>query len=215
MDYNKIMTKIQISLVLISLIALLQAHPTIHDNFPRSELCVKGKPAKPHSWHLHVIFDIEQRDAADAFKEKFAEFLGVQLEDPDYECHNIAFIRKHKGKKDLCFFETDYAPGAGSPWNDPEWAILFYPQDFERMTTWGLQNKGDLDLVIHPNTICAIEDHTWWVIYAGKQRTLDISIFGPGEKPIYRDTSFVTTEEALASGNVSDRLKAFLRKHDH
>lgn len=198
------------------MLALYQAHPTIHDEFPRSQECIRGTPAIPHSWHLHVVFDIEQQQAADALKVAFAEFLGVELEDPDYVCHQINFIRQHKGKKELCFYKTDYKPNKkSSPWNDPEWAILFYPKDFERIVTWGLQHKDDLDLVIHPNTGCMIEDHTWWVIFAGKKRELNISIFSPGEERLYRETSVVTTEEALERDDVSDRVKVFLRQHDH
>lgn len=98
---------------------------------------------------------------------------------------------------------------------NPEWAILFLPADFERIVTWGLQHKDDLDIVIHPNTGCGLEDHSWWVIYGGNKRELDLSIFGPNEKPIIRNLSVVSTEEALESKEVSDRLKAFLRTHDH
>ena len=98
---------------------------------------------------------------------------------------------------------------------NPQWAILFLPKDFERIVTWGLQHKDDLDIIIHPNTGCGLEDHSWWVIYGGTQRVLDLSIFGPNEKPIIRDISVVTTEEALQSDEVSDRVKVFLRQHDH
>jgi aromatic ring-cleaving dioxygenase len=202
------------SISIISIIALCLTHPTIHDDFPRNPECYKDKPAKPYSWHLHIVFDLKNRDKADKLKKDFSDFLEVDLERSDnkYICTSVAFLKNQP----LCFYQTVYSPDENTPWMNPQWAILFLPKDFERIVTWGLQHKDDLDMVIHPNTGCEIEDNSWWVIYSGNRRDFDLSFFDPSrEKPIIRDLNVVTTEEALQSNEVSDMLKTFLRTHDH
>ena len=40
-----------------------------------------------------------------------------------------------------------------------------------------MQNRGDLDVLVHPNSGCEFEDHTEWAFWGGKSWELDGTIF--------------------------------------
>jgi len=197
------------SIFIFTLLAVAFTHPTIHDNWPRHPECIKDKPPRIYSYHFHVVFDLKVKDEALAFRKKFAEFLNVDLRLERFQCDDIYFL----DTKPLCFFDPDFNPDKGSPWMNPEWAILFLPKDFERIVSWGFQNRGNLDIVIHPNTGCDIADHTWYVLYGGNPRALDIEIFRREGGP-FPDEIFKTTDKILADQQVNDNVKRFIRNHE-
>ena len=45
------------------------------------------------------------------------------------------------------------------------------------MTMWMMQRKGELSVLVHTNSGCVIEDHSWWALWGGIQWPLDFSYF--------------------------------------
>jgi len=39
-----------------------------------------------------------------------------------------------------------------------------------------MQNRGNYDVLIHPNSGCELEDHSWWAFWGGNPWELDLSI---------------------------------------
>ena len=200
-------------ILLLSLIALCMTHPTVHDNFPRNQECLKDTPPEPYSWHFHVIYDRKTTQKAHELREKMAEILKLDLSDPKDMCDDLIFIEG----KDLCAFEPVEVPLlSGNPFLQSEFAFLFLPNMlYEVLKTGVLYNTG-LDILIHPNTGCAISDHTFYVLYGGHKRELDITIFGGEGTPIIKDRIRTLFDEHLETRNdLSDNVRAFLERHDH
>jgi len=53
---------------------------------------------------------------------------------------------------------------AAGPFVTAQWALFFLPQDYGEIVPWFMQNRGDSDILIHPNTGYEIEDHRDWTL---------------------------------------------------
>jgi len=65
----------------------------------------------------------------------------------------------------LCLFEPDWE--AVGPFATAQWSVFLMPEDFADIVPWFLQNRNGYDLLVHPNTGCELEDHSWWALWAG------------------------------------------------
>lgn len=104
------------------------------------------------SWHAHVYFDAQTRDAAWALREALAaEFAG----------------RFEMGR----FHEKPVGP-------HPLWTyqLAFAPEQFSAITAWLTLNHGALDVLVHPNTGNQLRDHRDCAVWIGQSHTLDLSV---------------------------------------
>lgn len=69
------------------------SHRSIHDNLPRNTECLKDVAPTPISWHLHVIYDPMDREAAYEVRRKAAEYLGINLNSSYYGCKDLIFLK--------------------------------------------------------------------------------------------------------------------------
>ncbi len=106
------------------------------------------------SWHAHVYFDADSRDAASAFREVVVAQLG----------DGIAMGRFH---------ERPVGP-------HPRWSyqIAFAPSEFSGVVGWLALNHGALDVFIHPNTGDELRDHRDCAIWLGRNYPLDLGAVG-------------------------------------
>jgi aromatic ring-cleaving dioxygenase len=48
---------------------------------------------------------------------------------------------------------------------------------YEEAVAWFLKNKGTLDILVHPNSGCGIQDHLNHALWGGRRWEIDPSIF--------------------------------------
>jgi aromatic ring-cleaving dioxygenase len=106
------------------------------------------------SWHAHVYFDAEGRDAARAFRDVVTAHFGDTIE---------------MGR----FHERPVGP-------HPQWSyqIAFAPTQFADVVGWLALNHGTLDVFVHPNTGDALRDHRDSALWLGRSYSLDLRAVG-------------------------------------
>ena len=103
------------------------------------------------SWHAHVYFDAQSRDAAWAFREVVAAHFGDRIE---------------LGR----FHERPVGP-------HPAWSyqIAFLPAQLPEVVAWLALNHGALDVFMHPNTGEELRDHRDSALWLGRSHTLNLA----------------------------------------
>jgi len=106
------------------------------------------------SWHAHVYFDAESRDAARAFRDAVDAQFGERVE---------------LGR----FHERPVGP-------HPQWSyqIAFAPERFAEVAGWLALNHGALDVFMHPNTGDQLRDHRDSAVWIGRSYALDLRAVG-------------------------------------
>ena len=108
-------------------------------------------PSLITSWHAHVYFDADSRDAAWALREVLhARWPG----------------RAQIGR----FHEKPVGP-------HPKWSfqIAFAPAEFTGVVSWLALNRGALDVFVHPNTDDELRDHRDGAIWLGRSHALNLA----------------------------------------
>ncbi len=105
-------------------------------------------PSDIQSWHAHVYFGADTREAAWALRELVARELGARVE---------------IGR----FHERPVGP-------HPAWTyqLAFDAHQFAHVVSWLALNHGSLDVFIHPNTGDALSDHRDGALWLGKSYPL-------------------------------------------
>jgi aromatic ring-cleaving dioxygenase len=102
------------------------------------------------SWHAHVYFDADSRQAAWALRE----VIGVAL----------------AGRMDLGrFHEKPVGP-------HPRWSyqLAFPAENFSDVVGWLTLNHGALDVFVHPNTGDELRDHRDCALWLGQSHALNL-----------------------------------------
>lgn len=68
----------------------------------------------------------------------------------------------------------------GGPFVSGEWSIFIPLGYYPLITPWLMQNRGNLSMLLHPNTGYEYEDHSIWAMWSGQPWPLDMSIFEQG-----------------------------------
>ena len=106
------------------------------------------------SWHAHVYFEADTRDAAYALRERIIAVFGASVD---------------MGR----FHERPVGP-------HPRWSyqLAFGPAELARVTTWLALNHGVLDVFLHPNTGDALADHRDRAVWIGRSYVLNLGVLG-------------------------------------
>jgi len=106
------------------------------------------------SWHAHVYFDADSRDAASNLREAVTAKFGGRVE---------------LGR----FHEREVGP-------HPRWSyqILLAPAEFSEVVGWLTLNHGALDVLLHPNTDDELRDHRDFALWLGHSHQLDLRAVG-------------------------------------
>lgn len=186
-----------------ALLNIVLGHSTKY-HVERNETCYKPTPAKIYSWHFHILYwqtrDDHTKGAFD-LKEKFYQAFKNQL---GPSCQSLF----HQDK--MCIFEPDEEPVG--PFSTAQWAVYFLPEDFGVVVPWIMQNRGIYDVLIHPNSGCELEDHSWWAVWGGTPWQINMDAFGH-DHPFPWPTK--STSELLKSQETSQLTKQFLTEHEH
>jgi aromatic ring-cleaving dioxygenase len=105
------------------------------------------------SWHAHVYFDAERRDAAWTLREQIEARFAGKLE---------------MGR----FHERPVGP-------HPLWSyqLAFERPYFAEIVEWLTLNHGTLDVFLHPNTDDHLRDHRDAAVWIGRSYPLKLEIF--------------------------------------
>ncbi len=111
-------------------------------------------PARIESWHAHVYFDAQRREAARALRERVVAHFGDRIE---------------MGR----FHERPVGP-------HPMWSyqVAFAPVQFAEVVSWLVLNRGALDVFAHPNTGDQLVDHRDRALWLGRSYDLDLTAVG-------------------------------------
>jgi aromatic ring-cleaving dioxygenase len=105
-------------------------------------------------WHAHVYFDATSREAALALRREIEARFDMQM-----------------GR----FHEKLVGP-------HPCWSyqVAIKPELFAEIVPWLAHNRGDLVILVHPNTGDDLGDHRDRAIWLGAKLELDLSVLKPG-----------------------------------
>ncbi len=148
------------------------AHPTyyLNPNDRRNETCYSPTPAKIYSWHIHVLYwQSNEEDAKGArllrenFRSAFEGTLGQK------ECNSTFHM------ENLCLFADIDKPDG--PFLTAQWAVFVPIDHFYSTVSWIMQNRNGYDVLVHPNSGCEIEDHSWWAFWGGNPWQINFDAF--------------------------------------
>ena len=80
-------------------------------------------------------------------------------------------------------FKPDEKPAG--PFLAPQWSVFVPLEYFSAAVQWVMQRRGntirtnqpELDVLVHPNSGCEVEDHSWWAFWAGEKWRLNLRMF--------------------------------------
>lgn len=158
--------------------------PTDCRNHTVSEL---GGDLAIMSWHIHYTTDRdllgEMRRFYEAFVAKFADrfpdekFCPIG---PNYGSYSSDLFPA-KTMCSLAKMEFELAAGVdddGNPWGTLTQAAFFIPIEFiDEAWAWAKENRGELDIIKHPNTGCMTDDHKLLSVWAGKSHPIKVLDF--------------------------------------
>lgn len=90
------------------------------------------------------------------------------------------------------------------------------PEDFADIVPWFLQNRNGYDLLVHPNTGCELEDHSWWALWAGTAWQIDMTAFSHDQPfPWPKESRHPTYLRRITKdSSVSELVHKFLEEHE-
>ncbi|MBU7585569.1 MAG: 4,5-dioxygenase [Nostoc sp. TH1S01] len=101
-------------------------------------------------FHAHIYYDPETRDVA----AKIREELGVRFE---------VILGRWR----------DQPVG---PHPKSMYQVAFAPEQFSQVVPWLMLNRGDLDILVHPETGDDVTDHTAHALWLGNKLELNIQV---------------------------------------
>jgi hypothetical protein len=134
--------------------------------------CSDYPPAQ--SYHIHVLFwqnNANSTNSAINLQDEFMSHFNLSRDNDacPFEPGDTA------PTSPMCVFGTDYE--AAGPFLTAQTALFIPIADFERTVSWTVQRRGSLDVFVHPNSGCGIQDHLNYGLWAGNKWELDGSIF--------------------------------------
>ena len=160
-------------IILFSYINLINAHSALGPIDPNIDC--SNQPTF-ESFHIHILFygtNKNQTMNAIALKEAFAKEFNVK-EDCPISPGDIGYKQKS-----ICAFDTQLE-GAG-PFLTAQWSFFIPKSMFDAPVKWIMQNRGEFDTLIHPNSGCTTQDHTDWSLWGGDKWHLDTNIFAENQ----------------------------------
>jgi aromatic ring-cleaving dioxygenase len=151
------------------LILYVSAHPTFYPHVNRNETCFKPEPAKIYSWHIHVLYWQTNEGHSKGARELRSKFIDTFRSSLGKDCDSLFH------NENLCMFEdTDHPDG---PFLTAQWSVFVPLENFSQTVSWIMQHRGDYDVLVHPNSGCELEDHSWWAFWGGKSWDINMDAF--------------------------------------
>jgi aromatic ring-cleaving dioxygenase len=193
-----------ISIITLIILQNVLSHSTHYPHVFRNETCYKPEPAKIYSWHFHIIYwqSVEEhKKGALELRDKFVAAFQDQLTKPCIDLFHQDF---------MCMFPVDWEPVG--PFVTAQWSLYFLPEHFNMVVPWIMQHRGKYDALVHPNTGCEVEDHSWWAIWGGKPWELSLDALSRDQPFPWNDKK--STLELVGSIDSSEVVKEYLKEHE-
>ena len=183
-------------------LSLSLSHPTHYPQVIRNLTCYEVEPAPIYSWHVHFLYwQTNPNHTAGAFqiRDKFMQAFKNKLGAP---CTDL-FHQDH-----LCMFDPDTEPVG--PFLTAQWSIFVPNENFFEVSSWAAQHRGQYDILIHPNSGCELEDHTWWALWGGNPWEINMDAFSYDQPFPWVEKS---AKELKEDQNTTEIVKTFLTEH--
>lgn len=105
-------------------------------------------------------------------------------------------------------FDPDTEPVG--PFLTAQWSIFVPNENFFEVSSWAAQHRGQYDILIHPNSGCELEDHTWWALWGGNPWEINMDAFSYDQPFPWVEKS---TKELKEDQNTTEIVKTFLTEH--
>ena len=106
-------------------------------------------------WHAHVYYDADSRADAGVLREAIEARFDIRM-----------------GRW------RDKPVGPHPMWS---YQVAFRPEIFAEIVPWLAQHRGELIVLVHPETGNDLIDHRDYPIWMGPAQTLDLSVLSSGE----------------------------------
>ena len=155
------------------MLALWVADAATFESFS-SNACTQ-KPVPPSlSYHIHVLFMAASADStarALALRTRFMEtFDLLQTPNCTFEAGD-----PQPQRTDMCPYEIDWDPAG--PFPTAQYSFFVPKAHFGPTVRWIMNHRDSLDVLVHPNSGCEVEDHVVWPLWGGQRWPLDAGIF--------------------------------------
>jgi DOPA 4,5-dioxygenase len=123
------------------------------------------------SYHIHVMFifgNEESVNTAMALRARFVEHFNLT---------NTANCTGLFDQGRLCMFEVHTEPEVHTPFVSGQWAVFLRTEDFPVCVPWVMQNRGSLDVLVHPNSGMGYNDHFYWPVWGGTAWPINGAVF--------------------------------------
>jgi aromatic ring-cleaving dioxygenase len=126
------------------------------------------------SYHIHILFPPSNKQKTiDAMNLQHKFIKNFRLENKS-NCSMVAGDPA-PWQVDICSYEVDWVPEG--PFLTAQYSFFIPTNRLQDTSQFMLTHKGNLDMLIHPNTGCEKEDHTNWASWSGTKWEIDTSVF--------------------------------------
>ncbi len=147
------------------------AHPQPGTRLLSDEDCKSGPQFL--SYHIHAFFWMNNANStsnAEKLQASFAEHFNISSKPL------CTFAPSDPSpNSDLCVFAIHYAPSG--PFVTAQTTYFVPISMYEQAVSWTVRHRGNLDIFVHPNTGCPVEDHLRHSLVAGTKWDIDVSKF--------------------------------------
>eukprot|EP00040_Diaphanoeca_grandis_P023638 m.128843 g.128843 ORF g.128843 m.128843 type:complete len:178 (+) comp29358_c9_seq3:67-600(+) len=159
---------------LVSLFIVLSATCTrAFSPTPPSSLCHQWPPPSELSWHIHVMFQPKnstQVRAAMQLQADFIRYFPVPRDNCSFDAGD-----PQPNRTELCQYEVDWEPAG--PFTTAQYSFFVPTRWFAATVPFMTSRRGFLDVLVHPNSGCEIEDHNQWPMWSGNKWPIVNSAF--------------------------------------
>jgi aromatic ring-cleaving dioxygenase len=167
-------------------IATINTHSTFYPGLNSGGRCAVTNDIAPtvYSWHVHIIFNhrdpVETAKALE-FRQKVIKDLELEI-----ECDSIF----HNGRDCYFFIENENEeemnqgiPGPYGPFIIGQFGLFFLSENYPIYFAYFSKNRGQYDIVFHPNTGCDISDHSDFTLWMGNTWPMNLALWYPEGHP--------------------------------
>jgi len=154
-------------------------HAIVHaqTQIPIDPSCVNTtSPPELISYHIHVLFNANndhQVHLAIDLQYEFVSAFRVPIGDQE----NCSFPPgdPHPQQQAICAYPTAWLPDG--PFPTAQYSFFVPNKFYSETVQWFMQHRNGLDLLIHLNSGCEIQDHMEWSLWGGRPWELNIAAF--------------------------------------
>ena len=128
------------------------------------------------SYHIHILFNANNEDEvsrAMALQHDFVKQFNV----PIGKKENCTFAAgdPRPEQKSVCAYPTAWLPEG--PFPTAQYSFFVPRSHYSETVQWVIQRRNGLDLLVHPNSGCEIQDHLHWAVWGGNPWELNEAAF--------------------------------------